>query len=231
MLYVNGSQPKSVIVGGWDYRAVKVVKNGIETGVWGKPFTLTYSVNTSGATISVKRISSPNQHASTGVTLTNGSTIYYGDELEFTAVLQDGYIAVGWEFNDSVVWGENIGTITQTCDSDLNVVLNIEGLSTGSWHTVYTGTLTYRRNMATYLTVKNTANGVVANLPTRVTGYGYNSKTAFTEIEIIGRTKVVTDEYDQYIEAPTTNNSLSAYIKGKFMNYRGIVITKIEQFY
>ena len=231
MLYVNGSQPKSVIVGGWDYRAVKVVKNGIETGVWGKPFTLTYSVNTSGATISVKRISSPNQHASTGVTLTNGSTIYYGDELEFTAVLEDGYTAASWEFNGSVVWGENIGTITRTCEYDLNVVLYTEASGT-MWRTVWTGSNSY--SQTTMIEKTTTVGfGLQSGVPTRVSGTGYNKKTTtFTEVELPAGTKtqVVSDNGTaQYITY--SGNSLTFAVKGSGFQARGIVLTKIEQYY
>ena len=72
---------------GWGYDGEVIYS----TPVWGKPFSLTISQGTGVASVTVNRTSSPNEHASTGA-LSNGATIYYGDELSVSATASTGYL-------------------------------------------------------------------------------------------------------------------------------------------
>ena len=118
---------------------------------------------------------------------------------------------------------------------------------TALWRTVWTGSLKLSHTgffSAGYSVKSGTATGVMANLPTRVSGTAVATPaTTFTNVELDyndgqNGTNVVVDtvsgsDFPQYVIAPTTDNSISAKV-GRTTTGTiacGVVITKIEQYY
>ena len=99
---------------GWGYDGEVIYS----TPVWGKPFSLTISQGTGVASVTVNRTSSPNEHASTGA-LSNGATIYYGDELSVSATASTGYLLDDY-------------TTSYTVSGDINVSIS----ATSGYYTV-----------------------------------------------------------------------------------------------
>ena len=150
----NGSTLTNITYNGTN---LTVVKHN-NSPVWGKPYTLSISAGSNSSVI-VTRTSSPNEHAQTG-TLTNGSTIYYGDVISVTYTVSDGY-----KISTSTINGT-----TFTSGSTFTVSSNISVVTTAvvskSWHTVWEGT-----KVITTTNGATTINGILANAEkTRITG-------------------------------------------------------------
>lgn len=109
-----------------------------EVGVWGKPYTLSYSTN-STYTIKVTRIESPYQNASLGE-LSTGSIVYYGDKLTIIAERTSGYYLTGWTINDyNYTTDENITRLERDWVVDSAVTISASTKSAASWHSLYSG--------------------------------------------------------------------------------------------
>ena len=90
MLEVNAQTiTKVTLVNGNTTTDITHLKIG-STYVFAKPFTYTAGSKTGVSSITCTRASSPYAHAATG-TVTNSTTIYYGDTLYFTASASTGY--------------------------------------------------------------------------------------------------------------------------------------------
>lgn len=160
-LNYNGTSPTAIKYNGTD---LTVLKYGT-TAVWGKPYSLTITKD-SYTTVTVNRTSSPNQGASTG-NLSSGSVIYHGDVLKITATANSGYNRTTFKVN-GLDYGDSI-TITVTS------AVTVEAYSSPaqSWKTVYTGSLNIAYNSKPSSSAgrskSTTVNGVLANVPTRIT--------------------------------------------------------------
>ena len=229
-LYVNGVNPTEINVNGTSINAVKVVKDGVTTGVWGKPFNVYYSLSSGVASINVIRDASTNQNAITG-SLANSATIFYGDRITITATALSGYtikrlIVNGVEYS--------MNSITFSCTKDVTISAEAEVETvTASWHTVWTGSKSYYQLMATEKTTMESFTGVTSGRPTRVSGTGYNKKTTtFTEVELPAgvKTQVVSDNGTPQYITYDGGTTFTFAVKGSFAN-KGIVLTKIEQYY
>ena len=109
-----------------------------EVGVWGKPYTLSYSTN-STYTIKVTRIESPYQNASLGE-LSTGSIVYYGDKLTIIAERTSGYYLTGWTINDYNYTADGNTTKLERdwiVDSAVTIIATTK--SATSWHSLYSG--------------------------------------------------------------------------------------------
>lgn len=155
------TSPTAIKYNGTD---LTVLKYGT-TAVWGKPYSLTITKD-SYTTVTVNRTSSPNQGASTG-NLSSGSVVYYGDVLKITATANSGYNRTTFKVN-GLDYGDSI-TITVTS------AITVEAYSSPaqSWKTVWTGSTNIAYNTKPSSTAKRdkstTINGVIANVPTRIT--------------------------------------------------------------
>lgn len=113
--------------------SLTILKYG-ETTVWGKPYTLTTNIG-ANTSVTITRIESPNQHASTGA-LQNGSTIYHGDILKITASANSGYNLSTFTVNGSNFTNGNTITIAGNVSIVTTAILNT------SWKTVWSGNTT-----------------------------------------------------------------------------------------
>lgn len=159
----NGVSPTEINYNGTSIDVLTY--NGVN--IWGKPYTLSISqdVNT---TISVTRISSPNQNAATG-NLTNGSTIYYGDVLQINASANSGYNLSSFIVNNSNWTSGNTITVTSAISITTTAVVS------ASWHTVWTGSNsipTTAGGNTTATTYTHTGfSGMQTGYKTRISGY------------------------------------------------------------
>ena len=183
---VNGVEPTEI----------KFVKNGVttdltvlkcgDTAVWGKPFTLTVSKGTGVASVTVNRISSPNQHASTG-TLTSGATIYYGDMLSVSATASTNY---------------TIDSYTSSYTVTGNIAVNISATQQPSYELAYapviSGDYSYDEQGGSYwleYTITN-QNGVTVDVTT-TQQYDSTSGVIETYLDTLRAYKSVTHQiYD-----------------------------------
>lgn len=129
-----------VIKGGktTDLTVLKTVKNGTTTAVWGKPYS--FITNGSDCIITASRQSSPNQHASTGDSLTTGSKIYHGDVINIDilpATIQYKVTSVKINGVEQTITDGTFNT-TITVTGSINVSA-VAGKTTKSWHTKFSG--------------------------------------------------------------------------------------------
>jgi hypothetical protein len=192
-LYFNNVMPTAIKYNGTD---LTVLKYGT-TAVWGKPFSLTVQ-QSFGSEYRIHRDTSPNQHASIS-TISDGSTVYYGDVLTITAIPASGYKLVSFTINGTEYANGETSAVSQTITvtSAVSVVINTE--SATSWKTVwtgnelvasisYTGETTGRKEV---VLTNGTLSGVDWSKPTKITGEavataGVPSNTKeITELELI----------------------------------------------
>ena len=127
---------------------IKVIKNGTTTDltvlkygtthVWGKPYS--FIANGSDCTITASRTSSPNEHASTGDSLTTGSKIYHGDVIQI-AVLPT---TTQYQVTDVTINGVEQTLTSGTFETTLTVTgsININAVAGRvgkTWHTKFSG--------------------------------------------------------------------------------------------
>lgn len=101
--------------------------------VWAKPYSLSISQG-SNTTVTVTRVSSVNQGASTG-TLSSGSVVYYGDVLTINYSVSSGYNISTHTVNGTTFTSGQSFTVT----SAISVVTT--AIASASWKTVWTGTM------------------------------------------------------------------------------------------
>lgn len=159
-----------------DLTVLKTIKNGVETAVWGKPFTITLSIGTNSS-ISVNRTSSPNQHARIGG-LGSGAKVYYGDVLSITATPGSGYKIISFTINGTEYGSGQTSAVTQTITVTSAVTVKCTTTTAASWQTVWTGSQVVGsfmwRKTASGTKTKTLANGTPTgvdwSLPTKITG-------------------------------------------------------------
>lgn len=103
-----------------------------------------------------------------------------------------------------------------------------------TWRTVWEGTSEFSAPQPQYVYRTNTINGIIKNLPTRLSGTGYGSSTTFSEIVLNSDgspTFLYSGTYDQYGIRPDTDNKLTCYVRGTGTAPRGVTVKKVEQFY
>ena len=218
----KGSTPNEIK---YNTNDVNVLKYN-NVNVWGKPYALSISRG-ANTTVSVNRISSPNQHASTGV-LSSGSLVYHGDVLAITASASSGYNLSTFSVNGTAWTSGNSITVS----SAITVVTVAQGV--GSWHTVWTGSQTVGGGSS------QTFDGVLTGVPTRVygtvttrpiTGRGNLGQTAFTSSYVTIYDK--TDDAGNYITVRAKvngANTLAFENDYSFINAT-VIVTSVEQYY
>lgn len=148
--------------------------------VWGKPFSLTIQAG-ANSTVTVNRTSSPNQHASTG-NITSGGIVYYGDTLTITATPASGYKLAKFTINGTEYASGETSAVSQTITvtSAVSIVSTTE--SAASWHTYWTGSLTYgfdTIHMEEYTTTDYFPPSFSKQTPFRITGSSYVGNNAY----------------------------------------------------
>lgn len=239
-LKYNGVQPTAIKYNGTD---LTVLKYGT-TAVWGKPYSLTVIQGT-GTTVLVTRTSSPNQQATTGA-LSSGATVYYGDILKISVAVDSGYTLSSFTIN-----GIDGTATTRTAEVSGTVKVITSANSTGSWHTVWSGSetqssITLRGGGATS-TQTFSLSGLTSGATTRVTGTasatcdGTTTSSSFSQKSVTSSNtlvhettsgisstgcyvKVVGTTVYAYFELDSTSLSL---IEGS----GSVTITKVEQYY
>lgn len=233
----TGDAPQSVILRGRDYSAIfysatdlTVLKYGT-TAVWGKPFSLTVQIGTN-STLTVKRNTSPNQHARIGA-LGSGGIVYYGDTLTITATPASGYKLVSFTINGTEYASGQTSAVSQTITVTSVVSIVINTGSAGSWHTIWSGSASsnIQDNQSTDILCRG-ATGYDISRRTRVTGStGTRYSIAFNNKE--------TGEYIYY-----SNDNINIKFSGIRSTPVGLVagfvskntgttiyLTKVEQYY
>ena len=179
----NGVEPTAIKYNGTD---LTVLKYGIGlTAVWGKPFSLTIQAG-ANTTVTVRRTSSPNQHASDG-NITSGGIVYYGDIIIVKVTPANGYSLTtftinGTEYaNNQTIEVEQVVTITEA----VSIVTKAE--NAGSWHTYWTGSSTYgfdtihleEYTTSNYFTTDTFAPTFSEPIPVRITGSFYVGNNSY----------------------------------------------------
>lgn len=244
----NGVEPTAIKYNGTD---LTVLKYGIGlTAVWGKPFSLTIQAG-ANTTVTVRRTSSPNQHASDG-NITSGGIVYYGDIIIVKVTPANGcslttFTINGTEYaNNQTIEVEQVVTITEA----VSIVTSAE--NAGSWRTYWTGSLTYgfdTIHMEEYTTTNYFPQSFFKQTPFRITGsyyvgnnaYGggkpkrgtftdkelpYNTGTNGTSYAKVELVKVGTSQYQIKITCHT-DGYLNSYVSGGLSQ---ITITKLDIF-
>ena len=242
----NGVEPTAIKYNGTD---LTVLKYGIGlTAVWGKPFSLTIQAG-ANTTVTVRRTSSPNQHASDG-NITSGGIVYYGDIIIVKVTPANGYSLTtftinGTEYaNNQTIEVEQVVTITEA----VSIVTSAE--NAGSWRTYWTGSLTYgfdTIHMEEYTTTNYFPPSFSKQTPFRITGsyyvgnnaYGggkpkrgtfadkelpYNTGTNGTSYAKVELVEVGTSQYQIKITCHT-DGYLNSYVSGGLSQ---ITITKLD---
>ena len=242
----NGVEPTAIKYNGTD---LTVLKYGIGlTAVWGKPFSLTIQAG-ANTTVTVRRTSSPNQHASDG-NITSGGIVYYGDIIIVKVTPANGYSLTtftinGTEYaNNQTIEVEQVVTITEA----VSIVTSAE--NAGSWRTYWTGSLTYgfdTIHMEEYTTTNYFPPSFSKQTPFRITGsyyvgnnaYGggkpkrgtfadkelpYNTGTNGTSYAKVELVEVSTSQYQIKITCHT-DGYLNSYVSGGLSQ---ITITKLD---
>lgn len=242
----NGVEPTAIKYNGTD---LTVLKYGIGlTAVWGKPFSLTIQAG-ANTTVTVRRTSSPNQHASDG-NITSGGIVYYGDIIIVKVTPTNGYSLTtftinGTEYaNNQTIEVEQVVTITEA----VSIVTSAE--NAGSWRTYWTGSLTYgfdTIHMEEYTTTNYFPPSFSKQTPFRITGsyyvgnnaYGggkpkrgtfadkelpYNTGTNGTSYAKVELVEVGTSQYKIKITCHT-DGYLNSYVSGGLSQ---ITITKLD---
>jgi hypothetical protein len=175
-LKVNAVSPTEInVVKDGTTTSLTVLKCGT-TAVWGKPFSLTLSIGTNSS-MTIKRTSSPNQHASTGA-LGSGNKIYYGDVLDITVTPDSGYKLTSFTINGTEYGSGQTSSVTKTITVTGAVTVKCTTTTAASWQTVWTGSQTAGSFMwkttASGTKTKTLANGTPTgidwSLPTKITG-------------------------------------------------------------
>jgi hypothetical protein len=209
-----------------DLTVLKTIKNGVETAVWGKPFSLI--LNGTDCTVSAQRNTSPNEHATTGVALSSGSKIYYGDVIKI-AVAPSGvqYTLSSVKINGT----EQLSSTGQTAfEKEITVtsaitVSAIADKTVKSWNTMWTGSkaTTINQTLANnpieqeYPTTGNTTSAValstfgitkdVSSFPIRITGtvsVGVGGSSVTTTNNTTLSAKELTTSYAQVTNKTST---------------------------
>ena len=243
-LYFNNVLPTAIKYNGTD---LTVLKYGT-TAVWGKPFSLTIQAG-SNSTVTVKRTSSPNQHASTG-NITSGGIVYYGDTLTITATPASGYKLTKFTINGTEYESGQTSAVSQTITvtSAVSVVINTE--SAVSWKTVWTGSETvYKLRLTTgsfsdgsgmYSASGTIQHEIVSNAyPTRITYTLAQESPQTTDLTQSGKylTTGSNSSVRASINSSSNNIDFVTVIKGNKPNakvmYLGksVTLTKVEQYY
>lgn len=193
-LTVDGISPTNILVNNTELTVLKTVKDGVTTGVWGKPFSLTIQIGF-GSEANVERNTSPNEHARTGK-LGSGSKVYYGDTLTITATPASGYKLSSFTINGVQYANGQTSAVSQTITvtSAISVVIATE--SAVSWKTVWTGNTTVAafswKSKASGTKTVALANGTPENVdwsrPTKITG----TATANIGFDIASKTQEIT---------------------------------------
>ena len=194
---------------------IKVIKNGTTTDltvlkcgttpVWGKPYS--FIANGSDCTITASRTSSPNEHASTGDSLTTGSKIYHGDEIQITVLpTTTQYQVTDVTINDveqTLTSGTFETTLTVTGSININAVA---GRVAKTWHTKFSGS---KASSFSY-TLENdpmtqefpTSDWDYTNIP--LSAYNVTLSASANPIRITGTLKVTTKSGSTSNSATTT---------------------------
>lgn len=252
----TGDAPQSVILRGRDYSAtfysatdLTVLKYGT-TAVWGKPFSLTVQIGTN-STLTVKRNTSPNQHARIGA-LGSGAMIYYGDTLIITATPASGYKLTTFTINGTEYASGQTSAVSQTITVTGAVTATSATTKQASWKTLWTGSLTYgfdTIHLEEYTTTSYFPQSFFEQTPFRITGSYYVGNNAygggkptrgtFTDKELPYNTGTYANSYakveleevgtSQYKIKITchTGGYMNSYVSGGLSQ---ITITKIDIF-
>lgn len=244
-----------------DLTVLKTIKNGVETAVWGKPFTITLSIGTNSS-ISVNRTSSPNQHARIGG-LGSGSKVYYGDVLSITATSGSGYKIISFTINGTEYGNGQTSAVTQTITVTSAVTVKCTTTTAKSWQTVWTGSqsagaFNWKKSASgtkTATLANDTPTGVDWSLPTRITGtanasigLAISKSEEITSLELIDGTSYElisasntsngTIKGSVYMTIKRTASTPNAVITGSCTRNSGtdvyltnLTLTKVEQYY
>lgn len=185
---------------GWGYDGEVIYS----TPVWGKPYS--FIANGSNCTIVASRTSSPNEHASTGDSLTTGSKIYHGDVIQISvlpAIAQYQLTKVTINGVEQTITGGTFET-TLTVTGSINVSAVAGKIKT--WQTKFSGS----KSTTFSYTLEN--DPMTQNLPTSDWDYtniplsNYNVTLSATEnpIRITGTLKVTTKRGSTSNSATTT---------------------------
>lgn len=225
----NGVEPTAIKYNGTD---LTVLKYGIGlTAVWGKPFSLTIQAG-ANTTVTVRRTSSPNQHANTGA-VTSGGIVYYGDTLTITATPASGYKLTKFTINGTEYASGQTSAVSQTITVTGAVSIVINTGSAGSWHIIWSGSASsnIQDNQSTDILCRG-ATGYDISRRTRVTGStGTRYSIAFNNKE--------TGEYIYYsndninIKFSGIRSTPAGLVAGFVSKNTGttIYLTKVEQYY
>ena len=179
----NGVEPTAIKYNGTD---LTVLKYGIGlTAVWGKPFSLTIQAG-ANTTVTVRRTSSPNQHASDG-NITSGGIVYYGDIIivkvtPINSCRLTTFTINGTEYaSNQTIEVEQVVTVTEA----VSIVTNAE--NAGSWHTYWTGSSTYgfdtihleEYTTSHYFTTDTFSPTFSEPIPVRITGSFYVGNNSY----------------------------------------------------
>ena len=173
----NGVEPTAIKYNGTD---LTVLKYGIGlTAVWGKPFSLTIQAG-ANTTVTVRRTSSPNQHASDG-NITSGGIVYYG-VTPINSCRLTTFTINGTEYaSNQTIEVEQVVTVTEA----VSIVTNAE--NAGSWHTYWTGSSTYgfdtihleEYTTSHYFTTDTFSPTFSEPIPVRITGSFYVGNNSY----------------------------------------------------
>lgn len=262
-LIINGTPPVSVrtIKDGATatHSILEATKNGNTVKYWGRPVSLyIQESNPDITTVTVNRISSPNQQAPLG-NVTDGSLVYYGDVLEISATVTDSSYEIESFKVDNVNWtsGQQI-TVTQWLP--IYVIVNLK--ESASWRTLWSGsynsgyvsqTAGTIQTVNAYDKVGVTVEETVNPYPVRLTGrliVGDGVKQ-FTELEIpnvndtpssvsitvSGDTYILDEVFaSETVTLTMVQSAMGSSLSMAFKNTTGEIayqyyITKIEQYY
>lgn len=242
----NGVEPTAIKYNGTD---LTVLKYGIGlTAVWGKPFSLTIQAG-ANTTVTVRRTSSPNQHASDG-NITSGGIVYYGDIIIVKVTPINGCRLTTFTINGTEYASNQTTEVEQAVSitEAVSIVTNAE--NAGSWRTYWTGSLTYgfdTIHLEEYTTTSYFPPSFFKQTPFRITGsyyvgnnsYGggkpnrgtfadkelpYNTGTNGTSYAKVELVEVGTSQYKIKITCHT-DGYLNSYVSGGLSQ---ITITKLD---
>ena len=124
----------------------------------------------------------------------------------------------------------------QTATNWSNFANIMVGKSSASWKTVWTGSLAFSSAENSYTEITLPVEGVVANLPTRVSGQSGRTQVSFSNVELnyddVNGTKVVSELiYAMYLKAPVVSGELTARVRGMSGQQMGFSLFEVQQYY
>lgn len=231
-LTFNGTSPTQIVYNGTN---LTVLKYGT-TSVWGKPFSVIIWASASNyATVTITRLSSPNQHASTGTVATGTNVIYHGDNLRITVTPNSGYTLSSFTINGTK-YTSSPRTITVT--GAVSIADAVVAVAPAAWYTIFTGSSTAQNMTTTASTVVLSPTITIPSNATRIRITGsYRSKstssTTFTDRIISLSSSTTTYSFTSYVRLQIVKGTtLKAYLVGtNFLQASVITITKLEAYY